>query len=104
MKAASVTWRQIMTGTRDWAAAVLCAGIAARCAGPGTSAPPSSAASVAPAVPRCEQGTLGFEAGPISRPIRKRLALPEGARGAIVLEVLPGGPGAAAGIVKNDIV
>lgn len=83
---------------------MLCAGIAAwGCAGPGTS-PPSSAASVAPAVPRCEQGTLGFEAGPISRQLRKRLALPEGARGAVVLEVLPGGPAAAAGITRNDIV
>jgi len=50
------------------------------------------------------RGTLGFETAPISREARKRLKLPPGAKGALVVEVLPGGPGAAAGIRPDDLV
>lgn len=53
---------------------------------------------------RCVLGTLGIEGGPISREARKRLALPEGSKGAVVTEVVPGGPGAAAGIRAEDVV
>ena len=69
-----------------------------RCAG--SSAPPAK-----PAAPpeRCV-GMLGIDAGSISRPIRKKLGLPEDLRGAVVTEAWPGGPAAAAGIRANDVV
>ena len=79
-------------------AAVLTAG----CAGSGAGASASSASAVTP--PPCELSTLAFEAAPISRELRKTLALPEDFKGAVVAEVLPGGPAEAAGIRPNDIV
>nr|MDQ2970484.1 PDZ domain-containing protein [Acidobacteriota bacterium] len=45
-----------------------------------------------------------MEARPVSRELRKTLALPDGLKGAVVVEVLPGSPAAAAGIRLNDIV
>ncbi len=77
--------------------------ITAGCASPGPSAPsPASATTAAPA--RCEQGTLGIEARPISRQLRKKLALPDGAGGAVVARVDPGGPADKAGIAPGDVV
>jgi len=55
-----------------------------------------------PPAPRCESGTLGLETGPILR--AARAAMPPEAEGAVVLEVLPGGPAAAAGILKGDLL
>lgn len=75
--------------------------IAAGCAASPPAAPPPSAAT-APA--RCEGGTLGIEARPISRQLRRKLKLPEGVRGAAVAQVLPDGPAAAADIRPDDIV
>ncbi len=49
-------------------------------------------------------GTLGIEAGPLSAAERKRLALPAEVHGAVVREVLPGGPGAKAGVQPGDVV
>ena len=75
--------------------------LAAGCAG---SPPPSTAAGTsAESTGRC-RGTLGLEVAPTSRALKKRLALPKDFKGAVVLEVLPGGPAAAAGIRGNDIV
>jgi TPR repeat protein len=86
------------------AAIILCAGaLAAGCAGSGPSPPPSSAKALTESPPRCS-GALGMEAVPISRPLRKKLALPDGVKGAVVAEVLPGGPAAAAGIRADDVV
>src|ERR1700730_4359855 len=85
---------------------LVCAGVlAAGCATspPSPSAPPSSKAGTERA-PRCERGTLGLEAGPITRQLRLKLGLPEGAKGAVVMEVLPGSPAAAAGILANDVI
>lgn len=82
---------------------VLCAILhVAGCAStPSSQTPPSGRPAAAPA--RC-QGTLGLEAGPLSRAVRKKLALPDGLKGAVVLEVLAGGPAAAAGILAGDVV
>ena len=77
---------------------VLGVGMAAGCA---SSGPDSKAAA---ARPSCEAGTLGIEAAPLSRAIRKKLALPEDFRGAVVAEVLPGSPGDAAGIRPDDVI
>src|ERR1700737_5568819 len=86
------------------AALLVCAGVfAAGCATSRSSAPPPSKAGTEPSV-RCERGTLGLEAGPITRQLRRKLALPEGAQGAAVIEVLPGSPAAAAGIRADDII
>src|SRR5262245_8773690 len=49
-------------------------------------------------------GTLGLDTAPLSDAIRKKLSLPKDAKGAIVTQVFPGGPAAAAGIKENDIV
>jgi uncharacterized protein len=82
----------------------LCAAVlAAGCATSGPSAPPPGKGRTEPA-PRCELGTLGLEAGPITGQLRRKLALPESAKGAVVVEVLPGSPAAAAGIRPNDII
>jgi uncharacterized protein len=71
------------------------------CAG---SAPPSSAAKPPTQLAGRCRGTLGLEAVPVSRAMRKKLALPKDFQGAVVREVLPGGPAAAAGIRPDDIV
>lgn len=81
-------------------AAVLAAG----CATAPPPASPSPPAPSAPAAPVCEGGTLGLEAGALSRGVRKRLALPADLRGAVVTEVLEGGPAARAGIRPDDVV
>ena len=86
-----------------WTLGVLTLACAAGCASSGSTAAPSPATSKTEARARC-RGTLGFEAAPVSRKLRKALKLPEDFRGAIVGEVLPGGPAAAAGIRANDIV
>ena len=87
------------------AAIVLCAGVlAAGCAAPRPAAPPPSAGVATEAAGRCDRGTLGIEARAISRQLRKKLALPDGVRGAVVVQALPGGPAAAAGIRPDDVV
>jgi TPR repeat protein len=85
---------------RRIAVATLCAvpvSFAVRCASsPGPETAPAAAS-------RCV-GTLGFDAGPLTRAARKRLGLPEEATGAVVTEVFAGGPAANAGLQANDIV
>src|SRR5262245_36146326 len=49
-------------------------------------------------------GTLGIDVAPLSAAVRKRLDLPKEMKGAVVTQVFPGGPAAAAGIKENDIV
>lgn len=68
-----------------------------------STAPAPAAKAAPPPASRCA-GTLGIEAGPITRASRKKLGLSESARGALVTGVLPGGPAAAAGILPNDVV
>ncbi len=101
-----------MISTERWilrdlhAALLVCAGVvAAGCATspPSPSAPPLSKAGTERA-PRCERGTLGLEAGPITKKLRLKLGLPEGAKGAVVIEVIPGSPAAAAEILANDVI
>src|SRR5204863_450416 len=79
--------------------ASLVLGIGVLAAGCGTSQPTAPRATSRPAAEaaRCEAGTLGLEAAPITRPMRKKLGLAEGSKGAVVTEVFPGGPAAAAG-------
>jgi uncharacterized protein len=85
-------------------AIVLCVvALTAGCASSRPAAPPSSSKAVSEPSTRC-RGTLGIEAVPISRQMRKKLALPEGVHGATVSEVLPGGPATAAGVRPNDVV
>ena len=87
------------------AALVLGAGVFA--AGCGTSQPSAPATASRPAAVspgRCEAGTLGLEARPITPQLRKKLAIPEGVRGAVVSQVFPDGPAAAADIRPDDIV
>ena len=83
--------------------AAIALGVALLTAACSSSSSPAPAAKAAPAAPRCV-GTLGIEAGPITRAARKKLGLAENARGALVTDVLPGGPAAAAGILPNDVV
>lgn len=84
--------------------AAIALGVAVLTAGCASSSSPAPAAKAAPApAARCS-GTLGIEAGPITRASRKKLGLSESARGALVTDVLPGGPAAAAGILPNDVV
>ncbi len=73
--------------------------LAAGCSG--SSAP---AAKTAPAASARCAGTLGMDVGPIPRAVRKKLGLPEDLSGALVTEVWPGGPAAAAGLRANDVV
>jgi len=74
-------------------------------AGCASAPPPASAPTApAPATVACVRGTLGIEAGPLSRSLRKRLALGEETRGAVVLEVFASGPAGPAGIRKDDVV
>lgn len=54
--------------------------------------------------PTCGPAMLGIEPGDITREQRAALELPADFTGAVVAEILPGGPAEAAGIVKNDIV
>jgi TPR repeat protein len=87
--------------------AAIVAGLAVLAAGCGTSQPSAPTAAARPPAEsssRCEAGTLGLETGPITRQVRKKLALAEDARGAVVTEVFPGGPAAAAGVRVNDVV
>ncbi|HEY6147297.1 MAG TPA: hypothetical protein VIZ69_06350, partial [Thermoanaerobaculia bacterium] len=85
------------------AAFILCAG-AAGCSASRPAAPqPSPESRAAEARARC-RGTLAIETVPISQRVRKSLGLPDSVKGALVQEVLPGGPGAAAGIRPNDVV
>ncbi|MEO8430255.1 MAG: PDZ domain-containing protein [Acidobacteriota bacterium] len=88
--------RRLFVGLRTLAC--IGAAAAAGCASSGT------APKAAPERPSCESGTLGLEAAPLSRSVRKKLALPDDAAGAVVVEVLPGGPAAAAGIRLGDVV
>ena len=83
-------------------AIVLCGGLLAEgCAtSPPTTPPPPAATTPA----RCEAGTLGIEARPISRRLRTKLKLPEDVHGAVVAQVLPEGPAAAADVRPDDIV
>src|SRR6266567_3418637 len=99
-----------MISTERWilrelhAALLVCAGVvAAGCATSRPSTPPPGKGATERA-PRCERGTLGLEAGPLTRQLRLKLGLPEGAKGAVVIEVLPGSPAAAAGILPNDFI
>jgi TPR repeat protein len=93
-----------MTRALAWLPAAIALGGAALTSGCASSSSPGSPAKAAPApAARCV-GTLGIEAGPISRQARKKLALPEDEKGALVTSVLPGGPAAAAGILPNDVV
>lgn len=71
---------------------LLCvAALGVRCAS--SSAPSSSNAASTPAAPRC-RGTLGIEATPA----------PKQGKGAVIAEVLPGGPAAAADLRVGDLV
>jgi TPR repeat protein len=84
------------------AAILLCAVVlAVGCTGsqPASTAAPTATQSAG----RC-RGTLGIEAVPISRELRKKLALPKSLEGVAVSEVLPGGPAAAAGLRPGDVV
>jgi TPR repeat protein len=69
----------------------------------GCASSPSRPVAPPPQAPARCVGTLGLEVGPISRTLRKRLALPD-FKGAVVTEVVAGGPAAAAGIRPNDVV
>jgi len=83
------------------AIAVVAAALAQGCGG---SAPPPAAKSAqAPPPPKCV-GTLGIEAGPISRQARQALGLPADLKGALVTGVWPGGPASVADIRVNDVV
>jgi len=65
---------------------------------------PAAAGSTAAAPGRCTEATLGLEAAPLSRAVRRKVALPEGFRGAVIREVVAGGPAAEAGILPDDVV
>ena len=67
-----------------------------------SSSPQPAHPPAAPAV-RCA-GTLGFDAGPLTREVRKKLGLSEDVAGAVVTVVFPGGPAANAGVQINDVV
>jgi uncharacterized protein len=69
-----------------------------------SSSKPASSANAAPPPSRCADATLGLEAAPISRALRRKVALPDGFKGAVVREVVAGGPAAAAGIQPDDVV
>ena len=85
-----------------FAGALLCA-MAAGCGSSQPAAPVSSAQATKEPAERC-RGTLGLEAGTPTRRLREKLGLPEGIRGAVVVEVLAGGPAASAEIRVGDLV
>ena len=88
--------------SRTWrlgAAAFVFAALQFRCATSSAPAPSGSAPSGGSA--RC-RGTLGLEAGPATAAVRQKRGLPDDFRGAVVSEVLPGSPAAAAGIQVGD--
>ena len=82
------------------AAVFTLAAVTAGCAS-GPSAP--AAGRPAETSARCS-GTLGLEVRTLTRQLRKTLALPGGFRSGRRRGVSPGGPAAAAGIARNDIV
>ncbi len=77
--------------------------LAAGCTASRPAGAPAAVAKAAEPPAGC-RGTIGLEAAPVSRQLRKKLALPKGFQGAVVAEVLPGGPAAAAGIRAGDLV
>ena len=88
-----------------WLPAAIALGGAALTSGCARSSSPESPAKAAAApAASCVVGTLGIEVSPVSRQARKKLGLPEDEKGALVTDVLPGGPAAAAGILPNDVV
>ncbi len=52
----------------------------------------------------CAHATLGIETVDASRALRRRHGLPDEVRGAMVVEVLPDGPAARAGIARGDVI
>ena len=93
-----------MTKKIKWgyfAGAVAAALLAAGCS---STAPVASSAARGSASSRAERATLGIEARAVTRQLRKKLMLPEATRGAVVAEVLPGGPAFRAGLRPNDVV
>ncbi len=76
------------------------AGCATSTPAPQASSPPAGGSKPAATC----RATLGIEAIPISRALRKSLSLPKDHKGALVGEVLPGGPAARAGILRHDVV
>jgi len=86
------------------AAATLSLAILTVRSGSSGSGGPSTAAKKPAGPPPCEAGTLGLEAAPITRELRKKLSLANDFRGGIVAVVYPGGPAAEAGILVNDVV
>src|SRR5262245_9094860 len=76
---------------------------AAGCTTTQKTAPPQQPGTPAATTAKCT-GTLGLDVAPLSAALRKKLNLPNEARGALVTQVFPGGPAAAAGIKENDIV
>ncbi len=69
----------------------------------GCSSSPKTAATAVPAPSHCS-GTLGFETGPLTRAVRRKLALPADVAGAVVTTILPGGPAQSAGLRAGDVV
>ena len=72
------------------------------CGSSGSSRPSTAAKQSGP--PPCVFGTLGLEAAPVTRDLRRKLSLPNDFHGGIVASVYPGGPAAEAGIQLNDVV
>ncbi|MCU1245926.1 MAG: hypothetical protein JWN02_1836, partial [Acidobacteria bacterium] len=53
---------------------------------------------------RCFPGTLGIEVTNVSRTMRTERKWPADLRGALITEVLPGGPAAHAGLAEGDVI
>jgi TPR repeat protein len=79
------------------AAALLCGACAA-------TTPPVRQAPVAETAAACSQATLGVETVDASRVLRRQRGIPEEVHGAMIVEVLAGGPAARAGLIAGDVV
>ena len=75
--------------------ALLAMALMARCS--------NTPAPAKPEPPPCV-GTLGIDVRPLTPTMRKKLGLPQDLEGALVTQVLPAGPAAAADIRPNDVV
>src|ERR1700730_14013407 len=91
-----------LTAQRLHAGGALAAG--PPCGACAATTPPLRQAPVAETATACSQATLGVETVDASRVLRRQRGIPEDVHGAMIVEVLAGGPAARAGLLAGDVV
>jgi PDZ domain len=87
-----------LRGSGQLAAVLLCCGCAAQ---PGPARPDAAAADASRS---CASAIPGVETVDASRALRRQHGLPDNVHGAMIAEVLAGGPAAQAGLAAGDVV